>query len=260
MSLRVHAFGPPGGAPVVALHGVTSHGRHFRRLAREHLPERRVLAPDLLGHGDSPWEPPWDLDSHVEALLASLPEEEADWIGHSFGGRLAFEVAARWPGRVRRLVLIDPAILLAPHVGLFTAENARLDRSYDSVAEAIERRFDESRLLGGASPELRTVLEEELEPHLVTAEDGRFRYRYAQSAVVAAYGERCRTPPPFDAVRAPTLLVRGRHTYVPYDHLVDEHRAAAGDLLTDVVVEGCHTLLWDAYDETAAALARFLAQ
>ena len=258
MTLRVHAWGPEGGPRVVALHGLTSHGRHFRRLAAEQLADRRVLAPDLIGHGDSPWEPPWNLETQVETVLSSLPDEPADWLGHSYGGRLAFEVAARRPELVQRLVLVDPAILLPPHVGLFGAENARVDRFYDSFAEGIARRFEESRLLGGPRPELAAVLEEELEPHLVLAADGRWRYRYAQSAVVAAYGELCRTPPPYEAVRAPTLLVRGRHTYLPYDHLLEAHRAAAGDLLTDVVVEGCHTLLWDAYDETAAEIARFL--
>ena len=49
---------------VVCLHGVTNHGRHFAKLA-EALPGFHVLAPDLLGHGSSPYEPPWDLETHI---------------------------------------------------------------------------------------------------------------------------------------------------------------------------------------------------
>ena len=68
-----------------------------------------------------------------------------------------------------------------------------------------------------------------------------------------------REPPPFSAVRVPTLLVLGERSYLPYDHLLDAHRAAAGDLLTVVVVAGAgHTLLWDALDATAEAVATFL--
>ena len=66
-------------------------------------------------------------------------------------------------------------------------------------------------------------------------------------------------PPPFAAVRLPTLLVLGERSYLPYDHLLDAHRAALGDLLHVVVVPGGHSVLWDALDETAAAVAAFLA-
>jgi lipase len=214
-----------------------------------------VLAPDLVGHGDSPWEPPWDISSHVDAVLETAGREPAAWLGHSFGGRLAFELAAREPALVERLVLLDPAILLPAHVGLWAAENARPDRSYASFEEAIERRFEESQL--GPLAE-RAVLEEELQAHLEPGEDGRWRYRYSQAAVVAAYGEMSSEPSPFGAVTAPTLLVLGRDSYLSYDHLLDAHAAAAGDRLEVLVATGGHTLLWDAFDETAAAVEGFL--
>jgi pimeloyl-ACP methyl ester carboxylesterase len=66
-------------------------------------------------------------------------------------------------------------------------------------------------------------------------------------------------PPPFDRVRIPTLLVLGERSYLPYEHLLDAHRAALGDLLEVVVVPGGHTVLWDALEETAEAIERFLA-
>jgi lipase len=252
--LAVHAWGDERAPQLVCLHGVTSHGRHFSDLAERLDGRHRVLAPDLLGHGDSPWEPPWDIDTHVDGLLAVVGDRPAAWIGHSFGARLAFEVAARHPALVERLVLVDPAILLPGNVALWAAENARTDRSYGSFAEGIDRRYDESRL--GAAP--RELLERELAVHLVEAEDGRWRYRYSQAAVVTAYSEMARTPPPFTAVTAPTLLLLGRDSYLPYDHLLEAHREAAGGLLEVVRVGGGHTVLWDAFDETAEAIERFL--
>ena len=69
MQLAVHELGgTPAAPPLVCLHGVTSHGRHFARLA-ERL-GRSVLAPDLRGHGDSTWEPPWDLEQQLIDLKA----------------------------------------------------------------------------------------------------------------------------------------------------------------------------------------------
>jgi pimeloyl-ACP methyl ester carboxylesterase len=65
-------------------------------------------------------------------------------------------------------------------------------------------------------------------------------------------------PPSFDEVRIPTLLVLGESSYLPYDHLLDAHRAALGDLLEVVVVPGGHSVLWDAFEQTAEAVAAFL--
>ena len=90
-------------------------------------------------------------------------------------------------------------------------------------------------------------------------DDGRYRYRYCQSAVVAAYGEMALRPPPFERVRVPTLLVLGESSYLPYDHLLDAHQAALGDLLEVVIVPGGHTVLWDALDDTSQAIAEFFA-
>ena len=106
MGLNVYEWGEPGGTPVVCLHGVTSYGGRFDWLAR---PDRHVISLDLLGHGHSPSEPPWDVDAHLAAILATVPEGPAVWVGHSFGGRLVAELAARHPERVERAVLLDPA-------------------------------------------------------------------------------------------------------------------------------------------------------
>ncbi len=254
MTLACEEWGEPGGLRVVCLHGVTSHGRHFAKLAEEALGSFRVLAPDLVGHGFSPHEPPWNLGAHVEAVVRTVGTEPAAIIGHSFGGRLGFEIAARAPKLVPRLVLLDPAIFVLPEIAFAAAENARRDRVYVSFEEAIDRRYDESQLWNAP----RELLEDELSSHLARSDDG-YRYRYALAAVVAAYGELATAPPAFENVRVPTLLVLGERSYLPYDHLLDAHRAALGDLLEVVVVPGGHTVLWDAFDETAAAVAAFLA-
>jgi lipase len=253
VTLALHEWGEPGAPRVVCLHGVTSHGLHFEKLASR-LSGHHVLAPDLLGHGGSPYEPPWHLERHLDEVVETVGAQPAALVGHSFGGRLAFELAARAPKLVPRLVLLDPAIYVLPHVALFAAENARRERSYVSFEEGIDRRYQESQL--HQAP--RDLVEDELRGHLVWNEDDRFRYRYCQSAVVTAYGELASEPPAFERVRVPTLLVLGEQSFLPYDHLLEDHRQALGELLELVVVPGGHTVLWDAFDETATAVARFL--
>jgi lipase len=254
-TLHLEAWGDDSAPLVVFLHGVSGHGRHARRLAERWLAgSHRVLAPDLLGHGSSPYEPPWDIEAQLEAIVGSVGRRPAAWIGHSFGGRLAFELAAREPDLVEKLVLLDPAIYVDPAIALFAAENSRKERAYTSFEEAIDCRYQES----GLSSTPRELLEEELRDHLVRSEDGLWRYRYSQASVTAAYGEMASAPPPFEAVRVPTLLVLGSRSYLPYDHLLDAHRAALGDLLEVVVVDAGHTLLWDAPEDTANAIAAFL--
>lgn len=254
MTLAVHEWGTAGSPALVCLHGVTNQGRHFAGLAERLADRFHVVALDLRGHGASTWEPPWNLEQHVADVLEAAPAERTTWLGHSFGGRIAYEVAAAAPDRVDRLVLLDPAIRIPPHVGLMAAENARPDRSYVTFQEGIDRRYEESVLT--TAP--RELVESELRLHLLPDDDGRFRYRYCQSAVVAAYGEMTREPPPFDRVRIPTLLVLGETSYLPYDELLEPHTTAAGDLLEVVQLPAGHTLLWDALDDTAGAVERFL--
>jgi lipase len=254
VSLTRHEWGEPGLPALVCLHGVTSHGRHFAKLAERLAGRFRVIALDLRGHGGSSWEPPWNLEQHVADVLAAAPDERCAWLGHSFGGRVAYETAAAAPERVERLVLLDPAIQIPPHVGIAAAENARRDRSYVSFAEGIDRRYEESVLT--TAP--RGLVEEELRLHLLEDDDGRWRYLYCQSTVVAAYGEMTRRPPPFEQVRIPTLLVLGETSYLPYDDLLGAHQEALGELLEVARLSAGHTVLWDALDETAGAVERFL--
>jgi lipase len=253
VKLTLHEWGEPGNPRIVCLHGVRNHGGHFGPLAAR-LSGYHVLAPDLLGHGHSPWEPPWDLETHLGSVVETVGPRESVLVGHSFGGRLAFELAARAPKLVPKLVLLDPAILVPGHVALGAAERERVDKSYVSFEELVEQRYVESQL--HFAP--RELVVEDLAAHVDTSEDGRVRYRYCQSAVVAAYGELASQPPRFEDVRVPTLLVLGERSYLPYDHLLDAHRTALGDLLELVVVPGGHSVTWDALDETSAAITAFL--
>ena len=256
MELHLHEWGDAGGPALVCLHGVNAHGRRFRRLAEERLAARfRVLAPDLRGHGFSGWDPPWTFATHAHDVLETLDAagvRRAPFVGHSFGGRLILELAVLDPDRLERVALLDPAIQILPHVGLDFAERERADHSYASPEEAISARLD----TGTPSP--RSFLEEEVEEHLVGHADGRYRFRYCQSAVVSMYSELCTPPPPPETMRARTLLLYADEFGLVREEQVEAYRAALGERLEVVTVPGGHMVYWDAYRETADAVERFL--
>lgn len=253
MRLHVHEWGSADAPPLLCLHGITSHGIRFRRLAQERFGDFRVIALDLRGHGHSDWEPPWDLETHVADVIEtmdSLGLERIDIIGHSFGGRTALELAARHPERVSRLVLYDPAVWVPPPVALRRAEEMRKDESFASIEEAVNARL----VTDPKTP--RAVIEEEVPEHLRLMDDGRWRYRYARAAVVAAYGEMAK-PPPLAEVQAPTLLIRALGGEVVPEAFADMCRDAMPDC-TVVTVPNGHIVMWEAFDETALETLRFL--
>jgi lipase len=252
----VHEWGAADAPALVCLHGVAGHGGRFRKLAEERLAGRfRVLAPDLRGHGRSEYEPPWTLEAHLEDILETLERLGARpgvWLGHSFGGRLVLEATAR--GLVERAILLDPVIWIPPPMALERAERARLDESFGTAEEAIDRRVVTSNLRH--TP--RELLEEEMAEHLVRSHDGSLRYRFCPSAVVAAFGEMARPAPEFESLRIPTLLVRGLASDTVPDVFVEVYRDGIGSLLELVDVPGGHSVFWDAFDETADAVDAFL--
>jgi lipase len=257
MRLHLHEWGDEGAPALVCLHGVSAHGRRFRRLAEERLArDFRVLAPDLRGHGLSDYEPPWSMATHLDDVLETVDaagvERPATWLGHSFGARLLLELCALAPNRFERAILLDPAIQILPHVGLDFAEEAAREYSFASPEEAIE-----SRLASGA-PTPREFVEEEAREHLAVSPDGRLRWRYSRGAVVTAYGELCTQPPPPSMLEVPALLVHASVFGLVREEQLAEYVHELGDRLEVVAVPGGHVVYWDAYEETAEAIEKFL--
>ena len=98
------------------------------------------------------------------------------WIGHSFGGRLAFELAARASRSSSSGSCSSTRRSCSPG----TSRSRRRERparsaSYVSSTSAIDRRYDESQL--HRAP--RELVVERARGHLVADDDGRWRYRYS---------------------------------------------------------------------------------
>ncbi|WP_030164217.1 alpha/beta fold hydrolase [Spirillospora albida] len=253
-ALYVHRFGAPSGAPVVLLHGVTGHGARWRRIAERYLLDRRVLAPDLRGHGHSPHEPPWSTEQHVADVLAALDIEGVDrahLIGHSFGGMIALHLARAAPDRVRSLVLLDPSIGLDPS-GAHAGARARL--AEPAFTDSAEARAALARRWPGATP---GILDDEIAAHLAPGPDGRLYWRIDPAAMVTAFSEMAR-PHVLPPAHIPTHLVIATYgDYVRPEFVVD-CRTALGLGLTITEIESGHMLYVDAEEETGTLLSEWL--
>jgi lipase len=243
--LNVHEWGDPDAPTVACMHGVQAYGRRFRRLAEERLVPAgfRVLGLDFRGHADSGWEPPWSIEQHVADVVETIGRP-AIWLGHSFGGRLVLEVAARHPDLVERAVLLDPSLHVPPARAYALADAERADYSYATREDAL------AELEAEVPRAPREFFEEEVAEHLAPNADGRLRYRYAPAAVVTMFAELAGPAPP--PARCPTLVVVGEET----DFVRPEDLEPLGAEV--VYVPGGHRVLFDAFEETADAVVGFL--
>jgi pimeloyl-ACP methyl ester carboxylesterase len=99
------------GPPVVLIHGMVNSSRHWEEVALRLAGDYTVVAPDLIGHGDSA-RPRGDysLGAHaasIRDLLAVIGIDRATIVGHSLGGGVAMQFFYQFPQRVERLALVS---------------------------------------------------------------------------------------------------------------------------------------------------------
>ncbi|MCC6888769.1 MAG: alpha/beta fold hydrolase [Hyphomicrobiales bacterium] len=132
------------GPPVILVHSSASGLRQWRSLVALLSGRHRVIAVNLFGYGrTSPWPAAQPLTLADEAELVAAAAERAGepvvLVGHSLGGAVALETAARFPDRVRLLVAFEPILFghLAAHgPGAAYSEVMDLARRFDVVARA----------------------------------------------------------------------------------------------------------------------------
>jgi pimeloyl-ACP methyl ester carboxylesterase len=99
---------------VLLVHGITSSSLSWIRVAPRLAEHARVIAVDLKGHGDSGRPQAGyrlaDQADELAGLIAALGLRSVRLVGHSWGGAIGLEFAARDAAPITRLVLEDPAI------------------------------------------------------------------------------------------------------------------------------------------------------
>ena len=139
--------------PILALHGWLDNAESFRQFAAQ-LPECRVVAPDLPGHGLSPWkngDNGYLIWSSTQVLYDLLKEQTGEQggpvhlVGHSMGGAIGLCLAAAFPERIRSFTLIDSA-------GPLSTPPADVGRQ---LRQSVEAEFREARMFADPSDALK---------------------------------------------------------------------------------------------------------
>jgi lipase len=252
--LHVHRYGPPGPVRLLAIHGLTGHGKRWQPLATQHLAEITIAAPDLIGHGRSSWAAPWTLEANVVALAALL-EQQADGpvvvVAHSFGSAVALHLAAAHPHRVAALVLLDPAIGLD---GAWMRDIADAMLASPDYPDAAEARAEKAT--GAWADVDPAVLDAEVDEHLVALPGGRYGWRVSLPAMMSYWSELAR-----EIVLPPngigTTVVQAARTSPPYvtDQLIAGLQDRLGGAFALINLD-CDHMIAEAKPAEVAALIR----
>lgn len=114
VKIAYEVIGNEGAEPLLFLHGLGA-GRAQTTAAMTDLEKHRVIAPDMLGHGDSISENADDVQSFDQfaddsiAILDEMGIEKANVGGLSMGSGIALNIALRYPERVNKLILLRPS-------------------------------------------------------------------------------------------------------------------------------------------------------
>jgi pimeloyl-ACP methyl ester carboxylesterase len=260
---RVYAVdrGPLEGEhpPLVLLHGLLVTHHEFRGIIDELASDRRVIALDLPGCGESDRPTPEDADDYglpwlaarVHEALTGLGVKRCDLLAHSLGGAVAVELAAGVPALVRRLVLVDAVVF--PFELPLEGRMVLLPRLGPLLWKQLYRRSELRRHLVRvmSTPEL-------LDERAVDVYWDRLGREGGREAAYAMLQQMTRLDPLRERLRAldlPTLVVWGdRDALMPVETGEQLAGLIAGARLA--VVEGCGHAVPEERPEVLVELVR----
>lgn len=204
---------------LVCVHGLSRQGRDFDTLALALQQDYRVVCPDVAGRGASDWlvdASGYQIPKYVSdmvTLVARLNAATLDWVGTSMGGLIGLGLAALPESPVRRLVLNDVGPNVQAEALVRIGAYLGLPLRWQTLDEAADYLQSISKGFGPHSREQWLAL---TGPMLKPDGDG-FKPHYdprialpfrAITPELAAAGQ-AGLWQAYDALRAPTLLLRG---------------------------------------------------
>ncbi|HYF24591.1 MAG TPA: alpha/beta fold hydrolase [Baekduia sp.] len=221
---RVAGSGPP----VVLIHGMVNSSRHWQPVAERLASRYTVIAPDLIGHGDSATpRGDYSLGAHasvIRDLLSAIGVERASFVGHSLGGGIAMVFFWQFPERVERLALVSSGGL-GPDVSPLL-RSAALPGARTLLSLAAHPRFTAGLMQAGDRLRARRsglgVQLQAIARALRPLETPGAREAFIQTlrAVIDRHGQRVSAEDRLYLLeRIPTLVVwGGRDRTIPADH------------------------------------------
>jgi pimeloyl-ACP methyl ester carboxylesterase len=228
---RVAGSGPP----IVLIHGMLNSSSHWRSVALSLADEYTVIAPDLIGHGDSAApRGDYSLGAHaasIRDLLAAVGIDRATIVGHSLGGGVAMQFFYQFPQRVERLVLISsgglgrevtPALRSAALPGVSSLLSLTIN---PRVLGALAQSGGRLRERGVRAGVYLQAVARALRP--LENADARQAFLHTLRAVIDIHGQRVSATDRLYLLEAlPTMIVWGeRDNTIPLAHGAQAHAA-----------------------------------
>jgi pimeloyl-ACP methyl ester carboxylesterase len=223
------------GPPVVLVHGMVNSSRHWEAVATRLADRYTVIAPDLVGHGDSATpRGDYSLGAHaavIRDLLSALGIERATMVGHSLGGGIAMVFFWQFPHRVERLALVSsgglgrevsPLLRTAAMPGTSALISAA---AHPRIAGGLERAGQELRRRGSGLGVQLQAIARALRP--LGSPGARAAFVHSLRAVIDRRGQRVSaTDRLYLLDSVPTLIAWGeRDRTIPVAHGLAAHEA-----------------------------------
>ena len=267
-----------GEGPVIVLvHGITGNSQQWDAVTRLLAERYTVVAPDLLGHGQSA-KPRGDYSLGAYAvsirdLLIALGHRRATIVGHSLGGGVAMQFAYEYPVFCERLALVNSGGLgREVHMLLRAATLPGAELVLPLIAHSRITNIGGAigRLLGGVGLEAGPDLAEMARGYATLSDaEARQAFLHTLRAVIDPFGQRVSaTDRLYLSAMVPSLIVWGREDpLIPVQHAGTAHRSMPGSRL-EVFDETGHfpflddpirfaRVLTDFMEETEAAEIEF---
>jgi pimeloyl-ACP methyl ester carboxylesterase len=223
------AYRLAGSGPVLVLvHGITSNSATWGRVMPYLARRFTVIAPDLIGHGESA-KPKGDYSlgayaSGLRDLLLALGHDRATFVGHSLGGGVTMQFSYQFPELCERLVLVDSGGL-GRDVSIFLRAATLPGSELVLPFLAATRVLDAGRLAGGLLSRLGlragTDFEEIARGHATLSDrETRAAFVHTLRGIVDPGGQRVDASNRLYLARhIPFLLIWGEHdSIIPVAH------------------------------------------
>lgn len=210
-------WGDPANPRVlVCVHGLTRNSLDFTHIANALANEYRVVAPDVVGRGESDFHPePMAYNTLTYAadmvtLVARLNVSAVDWLGTSMGGLIGMLLASQTNTPIRRLILNDVGPILSRDALQRIVNYVGASHEFADVEAA--RRY--ARVIFApfalqSESDWELLMQHTFKPTV----SGGLRFNYdpdiRKPLAQALLGPEVNLWPVYDRIKCPTLLVRG---------------------------------------------------